>query len=283
MASQSSVLHIGYPKAASTFLQQYLDAHPEVSLQIVGTAPMVDSVAPHSAPPISGDAGSSVCVYSNEKIAESLIITGDRGVWRKHRFTPGAWDIVDPHINISPFETARRFKQRLNPDRVLILIRDQVEWLQSSYKYFLPRLPPRQRAFADFCATPLGRVYLMAGHVDRLIEAYQNVFGRSSVSVIRVEEFAANPIMAASSLCRFLGVQTQPFPPGKANEGSKNNVAVIHRRFPIIERAPAFVRKAGSAIVSRLSSDRPTIFSRGEIEQIQARYRESNCRANALL
>ena len=283
MASQSSVLHIGYPKAASTFLQQYLDAHPEVSLQIVGIAPMVDLVAPHSPPSILADGSPSVRVYSNEKIAESLIITGNRCVWRKHRFTPGAWDIVDPHVSISPLETARRFKQWLNPERILILIRNQVEWLQSSYKYFLPRLPPRQRTFADFCATPLGRVYLMAGHVDHLVEAYQTVFGRSSVSVIRVEEFATNPTMAASSLCRFLGVHTQPFPTGKANEGSKNNVAAIHARFPIIERAPAFVRKAGRAVVSRLIADRPTIFSRNEIEQIQARYRESNRRVNALL
>jgi len=154
------VVHIGYPKAASTFLQGFFESHDEVDFYHVN----LKALGPNG----SGceDFGSAahnrtskVRLISNEKIAEAIIVTGEVRIWNKNRFTPGAWKTVEPHIRFDQAETARRVKSGFGADKIIIVLREQSSWLNSAYKFFLPRLPRNRRSFKDFLQTPRGILY----------------------------------------------------------------------------------------------------------------------------
>ncbi len=284
MNSPRTVVHIGYPKAGSTFLQDYMASHPGLDSSLESMDEMVDEAAgkPDRAP--SRDAtGERVRLITNEKIAESLVATGDPTAWHRNKFIPGTWDDTARHTRIDPLETARRVRRGYGADLVLIVIRDQTAWLQSAYKYYLPNLPAQRRTFADFCATSIGCVYLEIGHYDRVIEPYFSEFGANNVKVLRAEMLRNSPDLFASAFCEFVGVPYRPIPQGSANVGATNEAAILRARFPIVDRLPPGVRKFGSAVLSRVTSARGSIFSNAEIEGIRVRYADSNRRVERLL
>lgn len=281
---RSSVAFIGYPKAASTLLFDYFQAHPDVLARMVLLTPLTGTTANPADGGIESSAESGrLKILTNEKIAESVLVTGDSRVWNANRFIPGAWEKVQNCVRIDPLETARRVRQGYGVGRVLIVVRDQLEWLQSAYKYFLPRLPPRRRSFADFCATPRGMAYLQAGYFDRTIEAYQEVFGRQNVKVMRTEDLARDPEAFQTELCDFLGIGRMPIPKERKNVGSSNQVATIRARYPFLDALPVGVKAMGKIILTKLLPTQRSVISPEEAASIRCRYAESNERTAILL
>ena len=80
-------------------------------------------------------------------------------------------------ILVDPDEAASRLHAAYPNAKVLMVIREQAEWLNSAYKYSINELPAGQRSFADYCETPYGNVLLQAGHYDETIRAYIDIFG----------------------------------------------------------------------------------------------------------
>lgn len=279
-----SVLHIGYPKSASTSLQKFLRNHPQVAFDHVTMGPLSASSVADVSPEIRKlpDDG-RVHVLSNEKISESLIFMGDSRVWHRNKFIPGTWDQVASEIRIDPEEAALRVRIGYGSTKILIIVRDQVDWLQSAYKYFLSRLPQRKRSFRDFCETPRGKVYLAAGYFDRTVEAYAGVFDPHNVKVMRLEYLIDDSEEFARALCQFLGVQNVPVPIGTENRGSTNTSATLRARFPFVDKLPSRVRKLGSNVLTWSSSDNSPILSEMEINEIRERYAASNERLALLL
>jgi hypothetical protein len=285
MTDRPSIVHIGYPKAASTFLQDYVASHPQLLYRMVSMDPLHDETLKNMQLRKSEDRnqGGLVEFVTNEKFAESLLLTGNSRIWHKYKFTPGAWDTVAPHVRVDAAECARRIKSGFGVNKALIIIRDQVDWLLSAYKYFLPRLPAGQKSFAEFCATPRGRIYLDAGHFDRTIDAYLDAFGEKNVKVLRTNLLRDEPEKFAKEFCQFLGVNSRPMPEARANVGSSNLNTLVRARFPGVDRLPAPLRKLGGEILSGFFSKEPSLFSQKEIDTIRARYAESNRRVETLL
>ena len=284
MSQRPSIVHIGYPKAASTFLQDYAAAHPQLSFRMVTMDPLHDASLATLVPPAKQDASDRrVEFFTNEKLAESVLLIGDSRIWHQHKFSPGTWDIVAPHVRFDAAESARRVKSGYGVGKALIIIRDQAEWLLSAYKYFLPNLPAGRRSFADFCDTPRGRIYLEAGHFDRTIEAYFNVFGEKNVKVLRTDLLRNDPVEFAFEFCGFLGVDVRPIPNGRANVGSSNLSTLVRTRFPLVDRLPAGLRKLGGQILGGLPAKDPSLLSPKERAAIRARYADSNDRTDVLL
>jgi hypothetical protein len=175
-------------------------------------------------------------VSIDEMVAISVCLVNEEK-WKSWRLIPGAWDKVKDDVLLDPAAAALRLQKIHSRARVLLLIREQSDWLHSAYKHFLRYLPGTQRTFADFWATPQGTAMLQAGHCDQTIRAYIDVFGSERVHVLRYEDIVGAPKLFTTQLCAFVGISERPIPQRRENE-SNAQVARIRRRFPIIDQLP---------------------------------------------
>jgi hypothetical protein len=272
------VVHIGYPKAASTYLEAYLVGHRDVHV-LHTRLPNFDVPSRPIALPDDGKV--PVCI--NERIAEGVIEVGQKVVDKQTMLTPGAWDRVATDIRFDPEEMARRIGIQVPNARILMVVRNQAEWLDSAYRYFLPRLPDHRRTFDDFQQTPRGLIYSQAGHYDRTILAYAETFGLQNLCVVRFEDLRRSPDAFVAQVSAFLGVDVASKPAGVVNPSSSPVVTRIRRRLPYLERIPAPIKKLlrrGQGVMKSKSS---TILSAEIRSSIDASFAESNRRTEDLL
>jgi sulfotransferase family protein len=278
----ADVLQIGYPKAASTFVARYLESHPDVTfdqhrlgdllVDDEGIPTLVDKPSPHK-----------IHVSRDENVAESVCWISHREVWQKYLYVPDAWDSVKHGVVVDPGEAAMRL-HRVHPDaKILMLIREQADWLQSVYKYAISQLRWNRRSFSDYCATPSGVVQLQAGHYDQTIEAYVDLFGSRQVGVLRFEDIIAAPRKFAAELCAFVGISERPLPQRRENETSVQLVR-IQRAFPLVEQLPRNVKDALKSRAARLlPGARGSILTPRDIRDLRSHYTVSNQRTEKLL
>ena len=272
------VVHIGYPKAASTYLEAYLTGHPDVHV-LRTRLPNLD--VPSGPIKLPDDGKVPVCM--NEKTAEGVLAIGQKVVDKRSMFTPGAWDRVASDVRFDPEEMARRVGIQVPNARILIVIRNQAEWLDLAYRYFLARLPDHQRTFEDFCQPPRGLIYLEAGHYDRTIRAFAETFGLHNLCVLRFEELRRSPDAFVAQVSGFLGVDVASKPTGVVNPSSSPLITRIRQRLPYLERIPAPIKRMlrrGQGVVQVKSS---TILSAETRSSIDASFAESNRRTEDLL
>jgi hypothetical protein len=284
-AAEADVIYVGYPKAASTFVRRFLESHPEVTTDYALLAPLL------YAPSIAGASTATaiaekpypdrIHVSIDESVAESVCVIGEEK-WNSYRFTPDAWDKVKDDVVLDPAVSAFRLQKVHSHARVLLLIREQADWLHSAYKHHMRNLPATQRTFADFCATPLGIACLQAGHFDQTIRAYIDAFGSHRVRVLRFEDIIGAPKRFTAELCAFIGISEQPIPPARENEANAQ-VARIRRRFPIVDRLPTRIKAALKPLAARLPGSRGLILSSREIRMLRSLYAASNQRTDKLL
>jgi Sulfotransferase family len=284
MTASADVLYIGYPKAASVFIGKFLENHPEVMLEHHRIALLL---LPRSTPDLFPSAGKphrgKIHVSRHEGFAESLCVTGDLENWHRYKYVPGAWDRVKNDILVDPGEAASRLYKAHPDGKVLMVIREQVDWLNSIYKYSINELPAAQRSFADYCATPYGSVLLQAGYFDRTIRAYVDTFGSTRVCVLRYEDIVEAPERFVARLCAFIGISERPLPQRRENE-SHALIARLLRLFPSIGRLP---RKAKDAIKPRvarlLPGARGVLLSSRDIRMLRSIYAVSNQHTEKLI
>ena len=238
--TRADVLHIGYPKAASTFIVRFLESHPDVTVDQFNLEVLLQSrqgaiVLNEKPDPYK------VHVSKDENIAEAVCMVGEANSWQKYLYVPGAWDQVKNDVVIEAGEAATRL-HKVHPDaKVLMVIREQVDWLQSVYKYVMSQLPWNHRSFADYCTTPSGIALLQAGHFDQTINAYLDLFGSDRIRVLRFEDIISAPKRFTAELCGFIGVSERPLPQRRENE-THAQIARVQRFFPFIEQLPRGVK-----------------------------------------
>src|SRR5262245_51026772 len=246
----ADVLHIGYPKAASTFIARFLTAHPEVTFDQHRLRELLVA-QPHPPTLTVKPSLEKKHVSRDENVAESLCIVGQPTKWRRYRYIPGAWDQIKDDIIVDPAETASRMYRAHPEAKVLLVIREQADWMNSVYKYSMAQLPSTGRSFADYCVTPYGAVVLQAGHFDQTISAYIDIFGSKRVGVLRYEDIIDAPKRFAAQLCAFIGVSERPLPQERENE-SHAQIANLQRLFPVISRLPRKIKDAIKPHAARL-------------------------------
>ena len=278
----ADVLLIGYPKAASTFVTRFLEKQPDVTVDEhrLGELLFPDVGLPTL---VSKPSPDKVHVSRDENVAKSVWWIRNRANWQKYLYLPGAWDLVRDDIVVDPGEVARRLRQVHSEAKVLLVVREQVDWLQSVYKYAISHLPWTRRSFADYCETPSGIVMLRAGNFDRTIEAYLEVFGPRRLCVLRFEDIVREPARFAAELCKFIGIPERPIPQKPENE-TNAQLTRIQRIFPFVELLPRNVKDTLKPVVSRLlPGSRSEVLSSNEIRLLRTMYVLSNERTGKLL
>jgi len=280
--NRADVLHIGYPKAASTFIVQFLENHPEVTVDQFKLSDLLqlrDGGTGVSDKPYPN----KIHVSKDENVAESVCVVGDRKNWRRHLYVPEGWEKVKDDIVIDPGIAASRLHKVHSDAKVLIVIREQADWLQSVYKYVMSQLPWNRRSFSDYCTTPSGIVLLQAGHFDQTIRAYIEIFGSNRVRVLRFEDIAGAPQRFSAQLFGFLGVSDRPIPERRENE-THAQIARVQRFFPFIEQLPRVVKDTLKPHAMRLiPGARGAILSSRDIRVLRSIYAASNQRTERLL
>lgn len=282
MHTKADILHIGYPKAASTFVFRFLEKHPQVTVDEFQLSQLLKSTA--GTITISEKPSlEKIHVSKDENVAESVCVIGELKNWQRYVYVPGAWDLVKKDIVIDPGEAASRL-HRVHPDaKVLLVIREQPDWMQSVYKFVMSQLPWNRRSFVDYCTTPSGVVLLQAGHFDQTIRAYIDVFGSDRVGVLRFEDIVAAPKRFTAELCNFIGVADQPLPRRRENE-THAQIARIQRFFPFIERLPRGVKNALKPHAIRLiPGARRAVLSSRDMRLLRSIYAASNQRTEKLI
>jgi len=280
--TRADVLHIGYPKAASTFLVGFLQSHPQITVDQFQLSNLLQPTASPLAL-CQKPFADRVHVSKDENVAESVCVVGDLKNWQHYLYEPGAWDRVKTDVVIDPAEAALRLHKVHSNAKVLIVIREQADWMQSVYKFVMSQLPWNRRSFIDYCSTPSGIVLLQAGHFDQTIRAYIDIFSSKRVRVLRFEDIVAAPKRFTAELFGFLGVSDRPIPQRRENE-THAQIARIQRFFPVIEQLPRGVKNALKPHAMRLiPGARGSILSTRDIRMLRSIYAASNQRTERLI
>jgi hypothetical protein len=115
-------------------------------------------------------------------------------------------DLSEGPMGIDPREVARRVAACAPRAKVLIVIREQVSWMQSMFRHYLAYLPKRRRTLADFSSTLDGQAAWRALRYDDYVEPYLDLFGHEAVHVTLLEDVARDAQTELDRLCEFLGV-----------------------------------------------------------------------------
>ncbi len=278
------VLYIGYPKTASTFIREFLAFHPAVYVdrRALGYITAPNRIAFRDEE-IAAAAAARCYVSMYEKIAEGLVFDGSFP-WNDIKFDVSSADRLHGHLEVSPSHWAQALRARFPQAKALIIIRDQVDWLGSAYRWYVSQLAKDRRSFLDFCETPKGITLLRAGHYDLTIRAYREAFGDDSVMVLRYETLRDDRARFLDDLCRFLEIEPLPFEGASANVGRSALVASLHARAPWAGSLPRPIRSAAKKVADKIAK-RVKVASLSETERrfIRSAFAASNLNTEALL
>ncbi len=273
---KADVLYIGYPRSGSTYLRSYFRDHPQINYDDQQIAEVL--YQPHFEPELIDKPPGKVYISCDESIAESVCITGRQEIWSQNLYKPGCFNLVRHDLVIDPKEAARRMRAVHPHAKILIVIREQVDWFSSLRKATISSLPPNQRTFHDYWITPQGIAMRAAGYHDIVIGAWITFF--NDMLVLRYENLMAPE--TSETLCRWLGVDHIPFPVERVNE-SHAGLAQLHQRLPWLSSLPFGIKSALKPLTRFIPRKRQPVLSENEREMIRNQYADSNERTKELL
>lgn len=272
-------LYIGYEKAASTFLKEYLEQHPDVYLDpwIANYAlrPLPQEPTFYDEKDIRNAKEAKVLISAEERLCESILFKRQIR-WSKIRWDEGQCPRILDYLSVDPEEMAQRWKEKYPRVKIIIVIRDQVEWLSSLYRYFVSELQPGKRRFRDFCATPRGMILLRAGQYDLTIDAYISAFGKAQVKVLRYEWLVNDYERFMKDICGYLGIDWIRRENEPINVGRSAETAYLLSKLPFAGALPHGLKSLGRQLVSIIYSPWRYSLRRSEQEFIRSFYKLSN-------
>lgn len=236
------LVHLGLPKAASTWLQDvFFHGHPE--LAVLGSArgdgtlhaPFVKAVR---ALVLAADLTIDPARFRAEvdTLLDALVAVRRgaghtarlRGI--SHEVLAGEW----PHAR-NALTVARAVRDAYPDGRVLIALREQRSFLESTWREYVrlgSALPFRRFLFDPVVSggaihddEPLRTHVLESACFSRRVDALFELFGRERVLVVCMEELARDPAAFCGRLCAFLGVA--PFEPERERSNPQLSPAAL--------------------------------------------------------
>lgn len=211
MLKPPDFLYVGVQRAGSTFVGGYFDGHPDVVWQRkVYENIWRDELFQAGQFSIERDVPDGMpFIEHGEMFASGLTFAPDNR-WDEIYAKPGS-SYAGSGCGVDPGETARRLKKTFPSSKVILSLRNQIDWFRTHYRNILGTLPPRQHRFCDYLATLEGQYVLNEGHFDRIVETYFDLFGRGNVHVGLFEDIRDNERAVLEALCAFVGVRYVPY------------------------------------------------------------------------
>lgn len=237
--STPPLIHVGYHKTGSTWLQKVLFDHPRSSLRSIGKegrdSPVRSLV---SVPPLQFDADAM----------KALLTPLTAEIARSGKVPVVSFERLSGHPASGGYdskEIAQRLAMVFPGGRILIVIREQQDIIASAYKQYVraggalplrwfldPRMSlntPRVPQF-DF------RFY----EYHHLIRFYQTLFGEKQVLVLAQEQLRRDPAAFAAVVARFAGAPMSPDDLAALPLGSSLNPALSPITIGILRRLNGF-------------------------------------------
>lgn len=297
MKYDPNVIFIGYMKAGTGFLRSYFTYHPEIQwtrkAMFFQLNDEFKKAKKHYISKIKHafDGGGD---FNNENKTID-VFEGLSTAYTTH--SDVAWNdsFFDPELPIpenstwcNPKIIAKRIKSILPETKILISLRNQVDWLRSNYLYHLNQLPSQRKKFSDFIKTFEGKNALTSIEYDQTLKTYFDIFDQENVHVILLEEFSEDETW--QRLCEFLGVPYKPFKKewGWQNEGRGIKMGKLHRwlsKFGLeAQDFPDPLRNLGSTVGRWLPlPGGEDVLSDEQISMIESFYAPHNVRASNIL
>lgn len=192
---KNKLIHIGYRKAASTFLRDWFFFHPSLHLQ------------PYSQEPDLAE------VQSNDYLVFSEAFLLFRGNDRPRTIE-----------NLQQFqrEKCRELKAKFPTAKILLIARSPEKSIVSEYSEYIKN--GGMQTFDSMKNDPLHQAYFL-GHYNYnfVIELYTNAFGKESVLVLPMELLQDRPTQFIKELETFLDVPHVEFAHHKRNSSRTPN------------------------------------------------------------
>lgn len=218
------LIHIGYHKTATTWLQQcYFPHHPQLRFAINHEAAWTHLMAPHS---LEFDV-----LQAKQALMPSIELAQQQGkipVLSAERLSG------NPHSGgYDNKELADRLYQLFPTAKILIVIRHQTDAILSNYKQYIRmngicRLeeylnPPQEGRI------PLFRLDNFKYHF--LVDYYVKLYGRQAVKIMLYEQFKTEGTVFIQELSDFLGIQAyDTFPLTQTLNPSFSDLATVFKR-----------------------------------------------------
>ncbi|MFM1823627.1 MAG: hypothetical protein RI967_1893 [Planctomycetota bacterium] len=290
--SDDLLIHIGYHKAASTWLQRTLFApSSERFAPVLGLEATLDRfVRPHA---LEWRAGGAILELA--AAVEAARARGRTPVLSCEELSG------NPHAGgMASAEIAARLARVAPAARILVVVRRQPDAIASTYRQFVRRggtLSARR-----YLAERRGHFRMpgfRADHwrYDLLVERYRALFGGARVKVLPFEALAADPARFAAEIAAFAGTAPPAtLSPLVENRGSSALATAILRRTNRLFmrddvnpgaplrwwRVSHAVQAADRAVLARLSGWHESRLARAVEEVCAGRYEESNARLAAM-
>lgn len=208
MVTHDLIIHIGFPKAGSTWLQEevFTEQHGFFAPWTVGTADAVEAFTLCNQYTFDPEATYKRFQDGIREAAERHLIP----VISHEDLTGNAF--FGSHYD--GYLTAERIHSTFPEAKIFIVIREQRSMILSGYQQYIReggklRLPqylgtiPIRPGFRS----PLRKDFF---EYDQIISRYQSLFGRESVLVLPIELLREDPSAFCSKLAEFVGLESTP-------------------------------------------------------------------------
>jgi hypothetical protein len=209
-------IHIGYPKTGTTFLQQRVFPKLKVN-QIL--SPGVDYIAESRN-------------YEPEHFIDLLNSQGNLRGYNKtiisQETLSGRSDgnpIWDSHL------MAQRLKQTFPEAKIIIVIRNQLDYILSLYTFRVVKRGLQRRSLDDYLTHVFTKGLCAKLQYDRLIEYYLRLFNKSNVLVLAYEQLKEDGHKFVNDILNFMNINSVV-----NYDLQKENVGVRHRHIILAHR-----------------------------------------------
>ncbi|MEX2161710.1 MAG: sulfotransferase [Anaerolineales bacterium] len=281
MNPNPNAVFIGFQKAGSTLLRGYFSLHPQIQWTKKAIFFSLEDFEKQKQDYFTLLESRRADCYID--MHEALAV----GYLRKHIKDWGEKDVDLGYAATHPFSQTpvtlipSRIHQLLPQTKIIITLRNQIDWLRSNYIHVQVRMPANKRRFHFFLQTIEGERLLAAGYYNHILEAYFDIFGREKVFVLPMEELASDLEKALQKLCTFLDIDYHPYPKSKqtVNTGHsllRARLVEVASRFGLDARRLRRLSPLISVVDKRASSFGRPIISQRELEWLNSKYAASN-------
>lgn len=240
--TRGHLLHVGYPKTGSKFLQRWFEAHPDIAFTHWGIAGFDNAHEMMTAASVRAPAAWHVT--SHEALLTPLADYRDLGA--------GA---ISLPTRSAQSAACAMLAEIFPASRILIVTRGHEALLRSFYAELV--LGGASYGFADFCDALLAQVEAGADTFDfgAAIDAYAAAFGEDRLLVLPYELLRDSPRAFLGAIEEFLGLEHSHFESGPVHRSPlKGRLAAYRRLTRWVRAVPGPVRMRRSATLRYIAA-----------------------------